>query len=219
MIKIGRRGSVSGVITVHGVQGHAAYPHLADNPVRGVLALAAALMDPPFDAGTADFQPSNLEVTTIDVGNRAVNVIPARATASFNIRFNDTWTAETVKAEIVRRLDEAATDDRLRPGRAPVRYEIQWAERPSHVFLTRDDRLIASLSSAIEAAIGRVPKLSTTGGTSDARFIKDYCPVVEFGLVGQTMHMVDERVAVADLETLTAIYETFISRWFGDAGA
>lgn len=219
MIKIGRRGSVSGAITVHGVQGHAAYPHLADNPTRSVIALADALMDPPFDAGTADFQPSNLEVTTIDVGNRAVNVIPAKATANFNIRFNDTWTAETVKAEIVRRLDKAAANDRLRPGRAAARYEIKWAVRPSHVFLTRDDRLIASLSSAIEAAIGRVPKLSTTGGTSDARFIKDYCPVVEFGLVGQTMHMVDERVAVADLETLTRIYETFIARWFGNAGA
>jgi len=219
MIKIGRRGSVSGTLTVFGVQGHAAYPHLADNPVRAVIALADALMDPPFDAGTADFQPSNLEVTTVDVGNRAVNVIPARASASFNIRFNDTWTADSVKAEIVRRLEKAAADDRLRPGRQPVRYEIAWAERPSHVFLTRDDRLIASLSAAIEAAIGRVPKLSTTGGTSDARFIKDYCPVVEFGLVGQTMHMVDERVAVADLETLTRIYEIFLERWFVNAGA
>lgn len=219
MIKIGRRGSVSGQVTVFGVQGHAAYPHLADNPVRAVIALADALMAPPFDAGTADFQPSNLEVTTIDVGNVAVNVIPAKASASFNIRFNDTWTAETVRAEIVRRLDAAAADQRLRPGRAPIRYELKWAERPSHVFLTRDDRLIASLSQAIEAAIGRVPKLSTTGGTSDARFIKDYCPVVEFGLVGQTMHMVDERVATADLETLTVIYETFLARWFADAAA
>lgn len=218
MIKIGRRGSVSGALTVFGVQGHAAYPHLADNPVRAVIALADALMDPPFDAGTDDFQPSNLEVTTIDVGNPAVNVVPAKAQASFNIRFNDCWTADAVKAEIVRRLDAAAADPRLRPGRTPIRYEIRWAERPSHVFLTRDDRLIASLSSAIEAAIGRVPKLSTTGGTSDARFIKDYCPVVEFGLVGQTMHMVDERVAIADLETLTVIYETFLARWFADAG-
>ena len=217
MIKIGRRGSVSGTITVHGVQGHAAYPHLADNPVRGVIALADALMHPPFDAGTADFQPSNLEVTTIDVGNRATNVIPAKASAGFNIRFNDGWTAETVMAEIVRRLDAAARDERLRPGRDPLRYDIRWAERPSHVFLTRDDRLIASLSGAIAAVTGREPKLSTTGGTSDARFIKDYCPVVEFGLVGQTMHMVDERVALADLETLTEIYETFIARWFGDA--
>jgi succinyl-diaminopimelate desuccinylase len=100
-----------------------------------------------------------------------------------------------------------------------VRYDLKWAERPSHVFLTRNNQLISSLSGAVEAVTGLAPKLSTTGGTSDARFIKDYCPVVEFGLVGQTMHMVDERVAVADLETLTVIYETFIARWFGDAVA
>ncbi len=217
MIKIGRRGSVSGTITVQGVQGHAAYPHLADNAVRGVVALTDALMYPPFDAGTESFQPSNLEVTTIDVGNRATNVVPGKATASFNIRFNDTWTAETVMGEIVRRLDAAAADEKLRPGRAPLSYDITWAERPSHVFLTRNNSLIASMSGAVEAVTGRAPKLSTTGGTSDARFIKDYCPVLEFGLVGQTMHMVDERVAVADLETLTVIYETFIQRWFGDA--
>ncbi len=218
MIKIGRRGSLSGKIIVHGVQGHAAYPHLADNPVRGMLQLTQALMDPPFDAGTDDFQPSNLEVTTIDVGNPATNVIPAKASASFNIRFNDTWTADTLRAEIVRRLDAAAAAGILRPGREPVKYEIIWADRPSHVFLTRNNALIASLSSAVEAITGASPALSTTGGTSDARFIKDYCPVVEFGLVGQTMHMVDERVAVADLETLTAIYETFIERWFANAG-
>jgi succinyl-diaminopimelate desuccinylase len=219
MIKIGRRGSVSGTVTVHGVQGHAAYPHLADNAVRGVLALADALMYPPFDAGTENFQPSNLEVTTIDVGNCATNVVPSQASASFNIRFNDSWIAETVMAEIVRRLEVASSNERLRPGRDPVRYDIRWAERPSHVFLTRNDRLIASLSGAVETIVGRAPKLSTTGGTSDARFIKDYCPVVEFGLVGQTMHMVDERVAISDLETLTVIYETFIERWFGDARA
>ena len=219
MIKIGRRGSVSGTLTVHGVQGHAAYPHLADNAVRGVLALTDALMHPPFDAGTENFQPSNLEVTTIDIGNPATNVVPGKALARFNIRFNDAWTAETVMAEIVRRLDAAARDERLRPGRAPVRYDLVWAERPSHVFLTRNNQLIASLSGAVEAVTGRAPKLSTTGGTSDARYIKNYCPVVEFGLVGQTMHMVDERVAVADLETLTVIYQTFIERWFADARA
>lgn len=218
MIKIGRRGSLSGKIVVHGVQGHAAYPHLADNPVRGMLQLTQALMDPPFDAGTDNFQPSNLEVTTVDVGNPATNVIPAKASASFNIRFNDTWTADTLRAEIIRRLDAAAADGALRPGREPVNYEIIWADRPSHVFLTRNNALIASLSSAVESVTGASPALSTTGGTSDARFIKDYCPVVEFGLVGQTMHMVDERVAVADLETLTAIYETFIERWFANAG-
>jgi succinyl-diaminopimelate desuccinylase len=219
MIKIGRRGSLSGKITVHGVQGHAAYPHLADNPVRGLLQLTTALMDPPFDTGTESFQASNLEVTTVDVGNPATNVIPAKATASFNIRFNDTWTADTLRAEIISRLDAAAAEGALRPGRDAVRYEIIWADRPSHVFLTRNNALIASLSSAVESVTGKAPKLSTTGGTSDARFIKDYCPVVEFGLVGQTMHMVDERVAVADLETLTVIYETFIERWFENAGA
>lgn len=218
MIKIGRRGSLSGKITVHGVQGHAAYPHLADNAVRGIVQLTQALMDPPFDGGTDNFQPSNLEVTTIDVGNPATNVVPAKATASFNIRFNDTWTAQSLQQEILRRLDAAAAHGVFRPGRAPLKYDIVWAERPSHVFLTRNNALIASLSSAVESVTGQSPKLSTTGGTSDARFIKDYCPVVEFGLVGQTMHMVDERVAVSDLERLTVIYETFIEHWFANAG-
>src|SRR5690606_18250436 len=142
MIKIGRRGSLSGRIVVHGVQGHAAYPHLADNPVRGLLQLTHALMADPFDQGTADFQPSNLEVTTVDTGNPAVNVIPAKATAAFNIRFNDTWTAESLRAEIIRRLDEAAVEGALREGRDPVRYDISWNERPSHVFLTRNNALI-----------------------------------------------------------------------------
>src|SRR5690606_26705451 len=210
MIKIGRRGSLSGIVTVNGVQGHAAYPHLADNPVRGIVTLVDALLDPPFDEGTADFQPTNLEVTTIDVGNPATNVIPARAVANFNIRFNDSWTSETIRAEIHNRLDEAAGRTRLRPGKdTPIDYELTWRDRPSPVFLTRDDRLIETLSGSIESVTGRRPVLSTSGGTSDARFIKDYCPVVEFGLVGKTMHMVDERVALADLERLTAIYERF----------
>ena len=174
-------------------------------------------MDEPFDHGTTDFPPSNLEVTTIDTGNPAVNVIPAKATAAFNIRFNDTWTADSLQDEIIRRLETAATEGSLRPGRDPVRYEIVWNERPSHVFLTRNDALIESLSLAVEKITGRRPALSTTGGTSDARFIKDYCPVVEFGLVGQTMHMVDERVSVEDLETLTNIYGSFIANWFTHA--
>jgi succinyl-diaminopimelate desuccinylase len=219
MIKIGRRGSVSGAVTVHGVQGHVAYPHLADNPVRSALAMAMALMEAPFDHGTDDFQPSNMEVTTMDAGNKATNVIPAKVGFAFNIRFNDAWTADTVKAEIVRRLDQAAASSSLRPGREPARYDLVWAERPSHVFLTRDERLIGTLTGAIERHTGTTPKLSTTGGTSDARFIKDYCPVVEFGLVGQTMHMVDERVSISELEALTRIYETFIADWFRDAGA
>ncbi|WP_420963690.1 succinyl-diaminopimelate desuccinylase [Brucella sp. IR073] len=215
MIKIGRRGSVSGTITVHGVQGHVAYPHLADNPVRGLVALVEALLDPALDEGTKDFQPSNLEITSIDVGNPATNVIPAKATASFNIRFNDHWTDETLKAEIGNRLDRAAKSGKLRPGRdTPVRYELSWRERPSHVFLTRDEKLVDTLSASVETVTGRRPELSTSGGTSDARFIKDYCPVVEFGLVGKTMHMVDERAALSDLEMLTRIYQDFLERFF-----
>ena len=226
-IKIGRRGSVSGTLTVRGVQGHAAYPHLADNAVRGVVKLATALMDPPFDGGTEHFEPSNLEVTSIDVGNPATNVVPARATAGFNVRFNDTWDADTVRAEIERRLDVAAHDESLRPAprlgpnagevRPPVDWSVSWRDRPSHVFLTRDDRLIAAVSDAVEAVTGRRPALSTGGGTSDARFIKDACPVVEFGLVGRTMHQVDERVAIADLERLAAIYERFLQTMLGAA--
>ncbi len=214
-IKIGRRGSISGLLVVNGVQGHAAYPHLADNPVRGLVPMVEALMRPALDEGTADFQPSNLEVTTIDVANPATNVIPARATAAFNVRFNDSWTAETLQAEIHNRLDKAANSKALRPGRsAPADYELNWRDRPSPVFLTRDEKLIEALAGSVKAVTGRRPGLSTGGGTSDARFIKDYCPVVEFGLVGQTMHMVDERVSLDDLETLTRIYQCFIADWF-----
>lgn len=215
MIKIGRRGSLSGRVRVAGTQGHAAYPHLADNPVRGLLMLSEALLHPAYDGGTDDFQPTNLEITSIDVGNPATNVIPAAASLAFNVRFNDRWTAESLQAEIHNRLDRAARRRKLRPGRSePVRFEIEWNERPSHVFLTRDDRFIEIMSQAVEDVTGRRPELSTSGGTSDARFIKDYCPVVEFGLVGQTMHMVDERVALADLEGLTRIYERLLARWF-----
>ncbi|MEZ5782971.1 MAG: succinyl-diaminopimelate desuccinylase [Rhizobiaceae bacterium] len=216
MIKIGRRGSITGVITVYGKQGHVAYPHLADNPVRGLMALLDALIAKPLDEGTENFQPTNLEITTVDVANPAANVIPGRATATFNIRFNDSWTSESLQAEIHNRLDLAAESNSYRTGRdEPVSFDLSWKDRPSHVFLTRDDKLIESLSRSVAAITGQTPKLSTTGGTSDARYIKDYCPVVEFGLVGQTMHMADERVALDDLETLTRIYERFLEDWFG----
>jgi succinyl-diaminopimelate desuccinylase len=214
MIKIGRRGSLSGTLRVDGVQGHVAYPHLADNPLRGLVMLADALLDPPLDAGNERFPPSNLEITSIDTGNTATNVIPARTSARFNIRFNDMWSAETLADELRARLERAARQAGLRPGRDPVRYSVEFDQRSSPSFLTRDDALIDALSEAVREATGRTPALSTTGGTSDARFIKDYCPVVEFGLVGKTMHMVDERVAVSDLESLTGIYEMFIERWF-----
>jgi succinyl-diaminopimelate desuccinylase len=215
MIKIGRRGSLSGMLKVNGRQGHVAYPHLADNPARGIVALCEALMAAPLDSGTADFQPSNLEVTTIDIGNTAGNVIAASASASFNIRFNTCWTVETLRAEIVARLERAASANRLRDAaRPPLDYTLSWKNGSSDVFLTRNEQLIATLSASIAAETNRRPALSTTGGTSDARFIKDYCPVVEFGLVGQTMHMVDERVALTDLERLTRIYMRFIRDWF-----
>ena len=218
-IKIGRRGSVSGTITVTGVQGHAAYPHLADNPARGITSLVSALLSEPFDNGTDNFQPTNLEVTSIDTGNPASNVIPAAATALFNVRFNDTWTANSIKIEIERRLTLAASDKTLRPdpesgARSPIQWAVEYAQRPSHVFLTKDDRLIASLSAAVETVTQKSPELSTGGGTSDARFIKDVCPVVEFGLVGQTMHQIDERVPLSDLDLLTKIYVEFLSVYF-----
>jgi succinyl-diaminopimelate desuccinylase len=215
MIKIGRRGSLSATVTVMGVQGHAAYPHLADNAARGAVQLAEALLEPALDAGSDEFQPTNLEITTIDIGNPATNVIPGKATASFNIRFNDSWTAETIQAEVHNRLDRAARKSKLRPGKTePVDYELVWRGRASPVFLTSNDKLIRTLSGSVEAVTGRYPALSTSGGTSDARFIKDYCPVVEFGLVGKTMHMVDERVPLDDLEMLTRIYERFLADWF-----
>ena len=221
-VKIGRRGSMSGALTVHGVQGHSAYPHLADNAVRGLLTLTHALMHPPLDGGTEHFEPTNLEVTSLDVGNGATNVVPARAVALFNVRFNDTWTADTLRAEIERRLEAAAVDRTLRPPpglgpdagreRPPVRWALEWRDRPSHVFRTEDERLIGAVSGAVEDVTGRRPALSTGGGTSDARFIKDHCPVVEFGLVGQTMHQVDERVALDDLDRLTAVYGRVLER-------
>ncbi|GHC67339.1 succinyl-diaminopimelate desuccinylase [Limoniibacter endophyticus] len=214
-IKIGRRGSISARLTVHGKQGHAAYPHLADNPVPGMVTLLEALLSQPIDAGTTEFQPTNLEVTSVDVGNRATNVIPAAASAIFNIRFNDSWSADSLKTHIAEQLAKTARERHLRPyGHDDIRYELEWLGRPSPVFLTRDERLIETLSAAVTQITKTTPKLSTSGGTSDARFIKDYCPVVEFGLVGQTMHMVDERVALADLETLTQIYGLFIANWF-----
>jgi succinyl-diaminopimelate desuccinylase len=205
MIKIGRRGSLTGRLVVHGRQGHVAYPHLADNAVRGMVRLLDALMAQPLDGGSAEFDPSSLEVTTVDVGNTAENVIPGGARAQFNIRFNDRWTPDTLEREVVQRLDAAAA------GR--VRYDIDF-HRNSVSFLTQRSDFVGLVSDAIAAETGRRPQLSTSGGTSDARFIKDYCPVVEFGLVGATMHQTDERVAVADLERLTAIYRRVLDAYF-----
>jgi succinyl-diaminopimelate desuccinylase len=205
MIKIGRRGSLTGRLTVHGKQGHVAYPHLAENPIMGMVRLLAGLKAQPLDAGTAHFDASNLEATTVDVGNTATNVIPMEARATFNVRFNDLWSPQSLEEELRRRLREAA-------GNA-VRYTARFEPTNAVAFLTAPDSF-GFLIEAIEAETGRRPALSTTGGTSDARFIKDHCPVVEFGLVGQTMHQIDERVAVADLDRLAAIYRGALERYF-----
>ncbi len=215
VIKNGRRGSCSGRITVHGVQGHSAYPHLADNPINGLVDMLNAVLGTPFDEGTDQFQPTNLEVTTIDVGNPATNVIPASVSAGFNIRYNDLWNGETIRNEIVARLSHGAENSVIRRGKdKPIEFEVTWLGRVSPVFLTKDETLVYGLSAAIKNVTGLTPQLSTGGGTSDARFIKDYCPVVEFGLVGQTMHKVDERTPLSDLETLTQIYGNFLEGYF-----
>jgi succinyl-diaminopimelate desuccinylase len=206
MIKIGRRGSLTGTIMVHGKQGHVAYPHLADNPIRGLVRLLDGLLREPLDRGTAHFDASNLEVTTVDVGNPASNVIPAEARAVFNIRFNDLWTPETLAAEIDRRLRAAAGNS--------VRYTLTCEPTNAVAFLTEPNAFVQFMAQAVEAETGRPPQLSTTGGTSDARFIAKVCPVVEFGLVGRTMHQTDERVAVADLDRLTAVYERVLAAYF-----
>lgn len=202
--KIGRRGSLSGIITVRGKQGHVAYPHLADNPVPKMVKLLAALTAAPLDAGSDFFPASNLEVVSVDVGNGVFNLIPAEITARFNVRFNDHFTLDTLQAEIARRLDSAG---------AP--YELAFQPGASQSFLTQPGPFVDIVSAAVAAETGRVPEASTSGGTSDARFIKDLCPVVEFGLVGRTMHQVNEAAPVADVATLTRIYERVITHYFG----
>lgn len=216
-IKIGRRGSLSGALAIRGIQGHVAYPHLADNPIRALPAFVTALVSPPLDRGTRDFEPSNLEITTVDTGNRATNVIPAEVRLAFNVRFNDLWTIETLSAELRDRVARAAQDTTLRgDGARLVDYDLVFETGASDAFLTTAPELVDGVADAVEAVVGRRPVLSTGGGTSDARFIKNHCPVVEFGLVGDTMHKVDERVPVADLVTLSRIYRAFLDRYFAD---
>ncbi|ENN95396.1 succinyl-diaminopimelate desuccinylase [Bartonella vinsonii] len=211
VIKIGRRGSLSGSITVKGRQGHVAFPERAANPLPLVSKLIQALTQTTLDQGTENFQPSHLELTSIDTGNCAVNVIPEQAIIRFNIRYNDLWTKETLMTEIEKRL--ALVQSKNNSNQYPY-YQLEWIPSLGDVFLTKNDKLVATLSNAIESITGNIPECSTSGGTSDARFIKDYCPVVEFGLPGQTMHMVDECVTLDALETLTAIYERFIIDFF-----
>jgi succinyl-diaminopimelate desuccinylase len=205
-IKIGRRGGLSATITLIGRQGHAAYPHLADNPVPKLVRLLNRLIEMKLEGGSADFQPSNLEVTSIDVGNPAFNVIPGEASAKINVRFNDAWSAASLEEAIRHEIAAMGADSQ---------HITLTIVRASDWFLTRPGDLTALLSEAVREATGLVPGLSTVGGTSDARFFRDVCPVVELGLVGQTMHQVDERVPLADLDRLTAIYRGFLERYFG----
>lgn len=209
-IKIGRRGSINGEIVVHGRQGHSAYPQKADNPVPKLARIIDRLCSAEIDRGTAHFQPSNLQTTVISVPNRTANVIPAEARAIFNVRYNDTWNRATIEAWLREQCAAAAAT-------IGARYDLS-VSGTGDVFLTSPSGvLVETLVAAIEAETGRRPALTTGGGTSDARFIKDICPVIEFGPVNKTIHAVDEHVAVADLEKLTAIYGRFIASFLAKA--
>jgi succinyl-diaminopimelate desuccinylase len=202
MIKIGRRGSFSGFLKVLGTQGHVAYPHRANNPITQLAAMLRALSE-PLDEGTEHFPPSMLVPTTFDVGNHATNVIPGEARANFNIRFNDLHTPESLKIWLHEKLDAVGGD-----------YELQ-TRCSGPAFLTEPGPLTDLMQQVVHDELGVIPELSTSGGTSDARFIKDICPVIEFGLVGQTMHQVDERVTLSDLEALTGVYHRLLRAYVG----
>lgn len=207
MAKIGRRGSLTGRLTVRGVQGHVAYPQRADNPLPRLARMLAALTSAPLDAGNAHFEPSSLQITTIDVGNPATNVIPAEGRAVFNIRFNPLQTPEGLKEWTARRLDAVGGG-----------WSVEW-ELSGDAFITAPGPFTELVARAVEGVTGRRPALDTGGGTSDARFIRNHCPVVEFGGVGQTMHRADEHQALADLETLTRIYLAIIDGFFARSPA
>jgi succinyl-diaminopimelate desuccinylase len=206
-IKIGRRGSLNGTLVVSGTQGHVAYPDRADNPIRGLVRLIDAFQSEPLDKGSASFQPSHLEFTSVDVGNKTVNLIPGEARARFNVRFNDNHTVESLQGLLQKRAEKAAA------GKIDFRLEFQ----PSNagVFVTEPGPFMDLVVNAIADVTRRNTELSTSGGTSDARFICNYCPVVEFGLVGATMHQVDERVPVVELKALTTIYAKILGKYFG----
>ena len=202
MIKIGRRGSVNGVLTVDGQQGHVAYPHLAKNPIPMLLNILNNLTSDQLDQGNEHFQPSNLEITSVDVGNKATNVIPQSASARFNIRYNDNFNSETIEDEINRRLENFKNNFSLK------------LEHSGDSFLTKPGKLVNDLSEIILNKTGINPDLSTSGGTSDARFIKSYGNVVEFGLISETMHQLDESVAVKDINDLSELYYELLKKYF-----
>ncbi len=204
-IKIGRRGSLNGRIIVRGKQGHVAYPHLAKNPTPVIARIVAALSAHEFDHGTAHFDRSNLEVTSIDIGNPATNVIPAEARAQFNIRFNDLWTVESLQQRISALVQEAAGD---------AQAEVEFLPCNAVAFLTQPGDFTSLVARAVEEVTRRRPELSTSGGTSDARFITRDCPVVEFGLLNESIHAVNEHARVDDIETLARIYRRILDLYF-----
>ncbi len=210
MIKIGRRGSLTGHLTVHGVQGHTAYPHLADNPVHRLVHMLDALTRATLDEGTEHFQPSTLQISTVDVGNPANNVIPATARATFNIRFNDRHSGDSLTGWLRTVFDEAVGPIGQTGG---GRYDLD-VRVSGESFLSEPGPFVAAVAEAVEAETGRAPELSTSGGTSDARFIQNHCPVAEFGGVGKTMHKIDEQQPVATLEALARIYRGVLDRVF-----
>ena len=201
MLKIGRRGTFTGRISVSGKQGHVAYPHLADNPVPKLLALLKTIDDLELDKGTAHFQPSNLEIVNIDIGNKAENVIPAAARAIFNVRFNDQYTGATLEKKL---------RDAMGALKIPYNMDVRVG---GESFYTPPGKHSDLLLNAIKKITGKDAEISTSGGTSDARFIKSYCPVVEFGIVGKTAHQIDEHVAVKDMQALTEIYKEVIKAY------
>jgi succinyl-diaminopimelate desuccinylase len=206
--KTGRRGSLSGTIRVTGRQGHAAYPQRADNPIPPLVRILDQLATLKLDAGSDAFEPSTLALTSVDVGNPAFNVIPGSAAARFNVRFNDRWTLASIEDRLREEIGGAA---------GAARVEVAFEPGASQSFLTAAGRLTEVLAAAVGEVTGQTPQPSTGGGTSDARFFRDVCPVIEFGLVGETMHQVDERVAIDDLRTLAAIYRTFLTQFFSAA--
>ncbi len=208
MIKIGRRGSMTVDMVVRGIQGHVAYPERLDNAVHRLSALIEALVREPIDQGSTHFQPTSLQFTTVDVGNKATNIAPGMAKARFNTRFNDLWTSKTLLAHLTERL-ERANAALGGNGTFELTHEVS-----GESFYTPPGSLSDLVAGAIRDVAGVEAELSTTGGTSDARFIRAYCPVLEFGLVGESMHKVDEKSAVADLKTLVSVYETVLDRFF-----
>jgi succinyl-diaminopimelate desuccinylase len=206
MIKIGRRGSMNGKLTIHGVQGHVAYPHRAKNPITSIIKILNEFKNIKFDTGTKDFQPSNLEITKMDINNHAENVIPTIASATFNIRFNNKHTSNSIKNKLNKVIKKISSKDK-------VKFEINYRVS-GEAFLSKPNSTTFMIRDVVKQITKINPKLSTTGGTSDARFIRKITPCLEFGLVGKTMHKVDEAVSIIDLKKLTKIYETILKNYF-----